>query len=168
MSQAGRGVGCCPGGLRGVEPRLRITAGRARAVVEAAAGHPVEEPAVGVLHPEQPVKLPLHLVEQVGNSVAALRDVGVVAEGSRVQLVRPEQVKERGLQVRYVLVQVAGVEPAAKQVPRPAQGLASLAEPRGPVLVAAQVTAGVMPDTAVLLRDGRAASLVVKDPHRIA
>ena len=116
VGQAGRGVGRRPRGLGGIETRLRIAAGIAGAVVVAAARNAVEEPPVGILHLEQPVELPLHLVEQVRNPVAALRDVRIIAEGPRVQLVGPEQVEQGGFQVRDILVEISRIEPAPEHV----------------------------------------------------
>src|SRR5208283_2468121 len=104
----------------------------------------------------------------VGNAVAAFGDVRIVTERTRIQLVGPEQVEEGGLQVGHVLVQVTRVEPAAEHVARPALRLAALSIPGSAVLVPPQMTAGMMPDAAVLLGDRGSTPLVVEDPHRVA
>lgn len=116
----------------------------------APAGDPVEDTAIGILHLQEPIKLPLHLVEEVGDAVAALRDVGVVTEDQRVELIGPEQVEEGGFQVRHILVEVSRVEPAAEQVAWAAQRLAALNVLGRAILIVPEVTAAVMPAPAVL------------------
>src|SRR5262249_29153895 len=72
--------------------------------------------AVGVLHALEPIDLPFHLVEYVGDAIARLRYPEVVAEGTRILLKRGQQLVYRLRGVGDVLVGVAGVEPAAREV----------------------------------------------------
>ena len=145
MGEAGGRSGGRPRGLGGIEPRLFVGDRGVRAIVKAAAGDAVEHATVCVLHLQQPVELPLELVEQIRNAVAAFGDVGVVAEGTRPELKRPEQVKQRGLEVRHIHVGVACVVPTAEQVARPALGLTPLRVSGRSILIGTKVTAPVMP-----------------------
>ena len=125
-----------------------------------ALGDAVRDRSVGHLHPQQPVALPADLVENIGDPVARLGDVPVVAEDRRVDLVGHQQGDDHVQRERHVLIVVAGVVPAAVDVAGLPFGPAVDIKLRRPVLPRRKVARRVMPGATVGLGNIPAATLV--------
>ncbi len=95
---------------------VQALAGRRRRRAGRRFAHDAQHRPVGVLHAHEEVEPPLRLVEHVGDPVARLRDVVVVGPDRRAFGVGAQQRLGVAGRPARVLVEIAGVVPAAAQV----------------------------------------------------
>ena len=152
------------GGRAGVAVVARPRGRRRRAAI--GQPHDRQHRAITVLHARQPVRAPLHLVEQVGNAVVGLGQIEVVGPDRWILDVGVQQVLDVAGGPTGVLVGITRIEPAAAQVTRRA-GVVGIEEaPCLRVLSALEMAGPVGPAHAGvghgLLLTG---ALVIEHPH---